>query len=175
MIQVSFEQSFWILTTYHGHSTKERRRTSDVRRGEDGFNRADVVARVLAVRSAESKGGRNDGDEHEERHSDGLLVEVDHLRHPVGADGATKVLDDTLSPAPGRVQMDLSGIGDEIFVDTLLLVLGEVHVEGVRGLLLLLKLLVFDDVTGSTSILHCFGVFNCRPCLVPVRPLFAVG
>lgn len=85
------------------HATNQGKSTSRNGRGKNGLNSSNVVLRVGGVDSTKGKGGSNHGDEHEEGHSDRLLVKVGHLSYPVGTDRALEVGNQTLTPSLGRI------------------------------------------------------------------------
>lgn len=80
------------------HSSKESEEASGPARGEDGLHRANPILGVGTVDGPEGQGRSDDGDEHEQTDGHGLLVEIGHLLHPVGADGPTNVGQQALTP-----------------------------------------------------------------------------
>ena len=80
------------------HSAEESEKDTDPASSKDGLHGTDLVLSVPTVHSTEGERRCNDGDEHEEGDSDGLLVEVGHLGNPVRSDGALEVGNQATAP-----------------------------------------------------------------------------
>jgi len=80
------------------HSTEERKKDTNPASSKDGLHSTNLFLSVPTVHSSEGERWCNDSDEHEERDSDGLLVEVGHLLDPVGPDGVLELSNQATAP-----------------------------------------------------------------------------